>query len=150
MDPLSITTGALTLAGVVLKSSITARDCIGQLEDAPQTVADVADEIQTMRAALREVEIVIKQDPDAIERFGLQDVFGIAIKGCHATMMCIRKEYEHLFSRRDWKARIVVLWKEHEMAALLGRLDRKKASIAILVQTLTLYASFFHCGGVSC
>ena len=78
------------------------------------------------------------QDPVAIQRFGLEFVFSIAAKGCHATLLCIKKEYEFLFGRQDWKARILALWKDKEMVHLLGCLDRKKASIILLVLTLSL------------
>ncbi|KAK7408754.1 hypothetical protein QQX98_009052 [Neonectria punicea] len=140
MDPLSITTTALTLASLVFKYSVQVRDCIEGLRDAPQSIADIADEVQTMQVALREVENTIRQDPYAIDRYDLQEVFAISVKGCHAIIMCISEEYQHLFHRVDWKGRILVLWKENDMTGLLVRLDRKKATIAMLMQALSLSA----------
>ncbi|KAK2011577.1 hypothetical protein LZ32DRAFT_606399 [Colletotrichum eremochloae] len=138
MDPLTIVTGAASLAGAVLKASFKIKEIIDVYDDAPQSIADIADEVHTVQIALRQVESVVSQDPDTIERLGLEDVFTIAVNGCHATLLSISKEYENLFLRSDWKAKILVLWKEGEMVRLLGRLDRKKATLTLLTQTLNL------------
>ncbi|WDK21231.1 hypothetical protein CGRA01v4_12520 [Colletotrichum graminicola] len=138
MDPLSIVTAAASLAGAVLKASFKIKETIDAYEDAPQSIADIADEVHAVQIALRQVESVVSQDPDAIERLGLEDVFAIAVNGCHATLLSISKEYENLFLRSDWKAKIQALWKEGEMTRLLGRLDRKKATLTLLTQTLNL------------
>lgn len=138
MDPLSITTSVLALANAVFKPTVFIRDTVGGYSDAPKTMSDVADEVKTMEVALRVVKRVIRAEPHAIARFDLEDVFSLAVKGCHATLMCIRKEYEQLFGREDWRTKIIVLWKDREMSDLLARLDRKKSTIGILVQTLNL------------
>ncbi|KAK1959943.1 hypothetical protein LY78DRAFT_696706 [Colletotrichum sublineola] len=138
MDPLTIVTGAASLAGAVLKASFKIKEIIDVYDDAPQSIADIAEEVHTVQIALRQVESVVSQDPDTIERLGLEDVFTIAVNGCHATLLSISKEYENLFLRSDWKAKIMVLWKEGEMVRLLGRLDRKKATLTLLTQTLNL------------
>ncbi|KAK1992167.1 hypothetical protein LX36DRAFT_733376 [Colletotrichum falcatum] len=138
MDPLSIVTAAASLAGAVLKASFKIKETIDAYEDAPQSIADMADEVHAVQIALRQVESVVTQDPDVIERLGLEDVFAIAVNGCHATLLSISKEYESLFLRSDWKAKTQALWKEGEMARLLGRLDRKKATLTLLTQTLNL------------
>ncbi|KAK7430224.1 hypothetical protein QQZ08_003199 [Neonectria magnoliae] len=109
MDPLSITTTALILDSVAFKYAIQVRDCIEGLRYAPQSIDDIADELQTMQVALREVENAIRQDPYAIDRYDLQEVVAISVKGCHAILMCISEEYQHLFHRVDWKGRILVL-----------------------------------------
>ena len=54
MEPLSITTGTIILAGTVLHAATLAKTAASQLRDAPQTIADVADEIQIVQAALAE------------------------------------------------------------------------------------------------
>ncbi|KAK1984763.1 hypothetical protein LZ30DRAFT_686701 [Colletotrichum cereale] len=138
MDPLTIVTAAASLAGAVLKASFKIKETVDAYEDAPQSIADIADDVHAVQIALRQVESVVSQDPDAIERLGLEDVFTIAVNGCHATLLSISKEYENLFLRSDWKAKIQALWKEGEMARLLGRLDRKKATLTLLTQTLNL------------
>ncbi|KAK2030020.1 hypothetical protein LX32DRAFT_717519 [Colletotrichum zoysiae] len=138
MDPLSIVTAAASLAGAVLKASFKIKETIDAYDDAPQSIADVADEVHAVQIALRQVESVVSQDPNAIERLGLEDVFTVAVNGCHATLLSISKEYENLFLRSDWKAKIQALWKEGEMTRLLGRLDRKKATLTLLTQTLNL------------
>ncbi|KAJ9151219.1 hypothetical protein NKR23_g3119 [Pleurostoma richardsiae] len=57
MDPLSITTTAITLAGLVFKASTAARDAVGQLRDAPETIADIAVESQTVVKMPRKMEL---------------------------------------------------------------------------------------------
>ncbi|KAH7141178.1 hypothetical protein B0J13DRAFT_526425 [Dactylonectria estremocensis] len=138
MDPLSISTNALSLAAVVFKTSVTLRDMFDDYSDAPQAISDVSDEDKVMQAALRVVESAIRAEPHAIARFDLEDMFSLAVKGCHTTLLYVRKQYEQLFGREDWKAKIMVLWKNHEMTSFGTRLDRKKSTIGILVQTLNL------------
>ncbi|TDZ99657.1 hypothetical protein C8034_v000063 [Colletotrichum sidae] len=138
MDPVSIITGAASLAGVVLTASLKIKDVLDHLENAPQNVSDIAEEIYAVQYALSQVEDVVRRDPNVIDRLALEDVFALAVKGCHATLLCIHKEYEQLFERKDWKTKILVLWKDGEMTRLLGRLDRKKATLTLLTQTLNL------------
>ncbi|OHF02892.1 hypothetical protein CORC01_01650 [Colletotrichum orchidophilum] len=138
MDPITIVTAAASLAGAVLKVSWKVKEAIDVYDDAPQNVADIAEEVHAVQIALRQVESVVVQDPEAIDRLGLEDVFTVAVNGCHATLLSISKEYEDLFLRSDWKTKIKVLWKDGEMTRLLGRLDRKKATLTLLTQTLNL------------
>ncbi|GJC78868.1 hypothetical protein ColTof3_06909 [Colletotrichum tofieldiae] len=138
MDPLTIVTAAASLAGVVLKASFKIKETIDAYDDAPQNISDLAEEVHAVQIALRQVESVVLHDPEAIQRLGLEDVFTIAVNGCHATLLSISKEYEDLFLRSDWKAKIQALWKDGEMTRLLGRLDRKKATLTLLTQTLNL------------
>ncbi|CCF37769.1 hypothetical protein CH063_09020 [Colletotrichum higginsianum] len=138
MDPLTIVTAAASLAGAVLKASFKIKETVDAYDDAPQNVADIAEEVHAVQIALRQVESVVLQDPQAIERLNLEDVFAVAVNGCHATLLSISKEYEDLFLRSDWRAKIKVLWKDGEMTRLLGRLDRKKATLTLLTQTLNL------------
>ncbi|TDZ30566.1 hypothetical protein CTRI78_v011864 [Colletotrichum trifolii] len=138
MDPVSIITGAASLAGVVLTASLKIKDVLDRVENAPQNVSDIAEEIYAVQYALSQVEDVVRRDPNVIDRLALEDVFALAVKGCHATLLCIHNEYEQLFERKDWKTKILVLWKDGEMTRLLGRLDRKKATLSLLTQTLNL------------
>ncbi|OLN87509.1 hypothetical protein CCHL11_06154 [Colletotrichum chlorophyti] len=138
MDPITVVTATASLAGTVLKASFKVKEIIEAYDDAPQNITDIAEEIQAVQVALRQVEAVVQQDPQAIERLGLEDVFAMAVNGCHATLLSISKEYEELFFRSDWKTKIKVLWKDGEMTRLLGRLDRKKATLTLLTQTLNL------------
>ncbi|TQN67266.1 hypothetical protein CSHISOI_08046 [Colletotrichum shisoi] len=125
-------------AGAVLKASFKIKETVDAYDDAPQNVADMAEEVHAVQIALRQVESVVLQDPEAIERLNLEDVFAVAVNGCHATLLSISKAYDGLFLRSDWRAKIKVLWKDGEMTRLLGRLDRKKATLTLLTQTLNL------------
>ncbi|KAI2602611.1 hypothetical protein GGR54DRAFT_494028 [Hypoxylon sp. NC1633] len=138
MDPLSITTTAIGLAGTVFTAALAVKSEIENYRAAPQTLSDIADEVQTVRAALRQVESALENDPDVIRRFQLEDDFSVSVKGCHTTLLCISEEYSRLFGRKDWRARIMVLWKEGDMIRLLGMLDRKKQSITLLLHALSL------------
>ncbi|KAF6810111.1 hypothetical protein CSOJ01_06523 [Colletotrichum sojae] len=138
MDPISIITAAASLAGAVFAASLKIKNTLDQLDDAPQNVSDVAEEVYAVRYALGQVEDVVRRDPDVVERLALADVFSLAVGGCHATLLRINEEYERLFARSDWKARVQALWKDGEMTRLLSRLDRKKATLTLLTQTLNL------------
>ncbi|KAI9150751.1 hypothetical protein HJFPF1_10528 [Paramyrothecium foliicola] len=126
MDALSITTGVVALAGAVYKASSEARSII--------------DEVELTQGALRGVERALGLDPDAIVRYELNDVFGTAVKGCRATLACIKTEFEVLFGRSDWKSRFMMLWKEEDMEKLLSRLSRKRDSIVLLAHVLSLHS----------
>ncbi|KAF6799598.1 hypothetical protein CMUS01_15606, partial [Colletotrichum musicola] len=135
---ISIITAAASLAGAVFAASLKVKNTLDKLDDAPQNVSDVAEEVYAVRYALGQVEDVVRRDPDVVERLALADVFSLAVGGCHATLLRINEEYERLFARSDWKARVQALWKDGEMTRLLGRLDRKKATLTLLTQTLNL------------
>lgn len=141
MDPLRVTTSVLALAGAVYKGAAEIRRIVGTLKGAPESLLDLAEEVQLIQGALRGVEAALCADPDAIVRFEIDDVFATAIKGSRATLACINKEFELLFCRSDWKARFLVLWKEEDMTKLLGQLDRKRGSILLLIQLLSLFVS---------
>ncbi|RMI90268.1 hypothetical protein CDV36_016636, partial [Fusarium kuroshium] len=136
MDPLSITSASVALAAAVYKCSIEVKRIAGVMGDAPDLLDDLAEEVQLIQGALRGVEDALEDDKDAITRYKIEDVFSIAVKGCRATLACIKDEFELLFGRSDWKVRFMVLWKEDDMKKLLGRLDCKRASILLLVQLL--------------
>ncbi|KAF9881491.1 hypothetical protein CkaCkLH20_00637 [Colletotrichum karsti] len=138
MDPITLVTATASLAGAVLTASLKIKNTLDHLENAPQNVCDIAEEIYAVQYALSQVEDVVRRDPNVIDRLALEDVFALAVKGCHATLQSIHKEYEELFEKKDWKTKILVLWKDGEMTRLLGRLDRKKATLTLLTQTLNL------------
>ncbi|KAH0441266.1 hypothetical protein CcaCcLH18_02176 [Colletotrichum camelliae] len=138
MDPITIITAAASLAGAVLTASLKIKNTLDHLDNAPQNVCDIAEEIYAVQYAPSQVEDVVRRDPIVIDRLALEDVFALAVKGCHATLLLIHKEYEQLFAKSDWKTKVLVLWKDGEMTRLLGRLDRKKATLTLLTQTLNL------------
>ncbi|KAF4998945.1 hypothetical protein FDECE_11659 [Fusarium decemcellulare] len=138
MDPLSITNASVALAAAVYKCAIEVKRIVGTINDAPDSLCDLAEEAQLIQGALHSVEDALEEDRQAITRYEIEEVFSIAVKGCRATLACIKKEFELLFGRNDWKAQFMVLWKDEDMKKLLGRLDRKRASILLLIQLLTL------------
>ncbi|KAI7772146.1 hypothetical protein LZL87_009309 [Fusarium oxysporum] len=138
MDPLSITSASVALAAAVYKCSIEVKKIVGTIADAADSLSDLAEEAQLIHGALRGVEGALQDNQEAISRYKVEEVFSIAVKGCRATLACIKQEFELLFNRSDWKARFMVLWKEDDMKKLLGRLDRKRESILLLLQLLSL------------
>ncbi|KAG5793748.1 hypothetical protein H9Q69_007212 [Fusarium xylarioides] len=138
MDPLSITSAAVALAATVYRCAIEVKKIVGTIADAADTLSDLAEEAQLIQGALQGVEDALQYNQEAISRYKVEEVFSIAVKGCRATLACIKQEFELLFNRRDWKARFMVLWKEDDMKKLLGRLDRKRESISLLLQLLSL------------
>ncbi|KAH6975521.1 hypothetical protein BKA56DRAFT_590844 [Ilyonectria sp. MPI-CAGE-AT-0026] len=91
-----------------------------------------------MEVALRVVKRSFERNPTQSPASILKTSFPSPSKDVMAPFMCIRKDYEQLFGREDWRVKIIVLWKDREMSGLLARLDRKKSTIGILVQTLNL------------
>ncbi|KAF4955592.1 hypothetical protein FGADI_4427 [Fusarium gaditjirri] len=138
MDPLSITSASVGLAAAVYKCAIEVKKIIGTIADAVDSLSDLAEEAQLIQGAFQGVEDALKDNQEAISRYKVEEVFSIAVKGCRATLACIKQEFELLFNRSDWKARFMVLWKEDDMKRLLGRLDRKRESILLLLQLLSL------------
>ncbi|KAH7244425.1 uncharacterized protein BKA55DRAFT_647451 [Fusarium redolens] len=138
MDPLSITSASVALAAAVYKCAIEVKKIVGTIADAANSLSDLAEEVQLIQGALQGVEDALQDNQEAISRYKVEEVFSIAVKGCRATLACIKQEFELLFNRSDWKARFMVLWKEDDMKKLLGRLDRKRESILLLLQLLSL------------
>ncbi|KAF4451847.1 hypothetical protein F53441_5166 [Fusarium austroafricanum] len=138
MDPLSITSASVGLAAAVYKCAIEVKWIVGTIADAADSLSDLAEEAQLIQGALQGVEDALQDNQEAISRYKVEEVFSIAVKGCRATLACIKQEFELLFNRSDWKARFMVLWKEDDMKKLLGRLDRKRESILLLLQLLSL------------
>ncbi|KAK2734385.1 hypothetical protein CKAH01_08058 [Colletotrichum kahawae] len=139
MDPLSITSAAVSLAGVVFTVATKVKEISDTLTNAPQAIWDIADEVLVLQAVLKQVERLVKRDPNSVERLEIDDVFKLTVKGCHATLLCISKEY---FTRFDWKARILALWKHGEMEQLLLRLARKKADLGLFIEMLNLQSNY--------
>lgn len=138
MDPLSITASALGLAAHVLKTAVLVKEAIGQLRDAPDTATDIEHDITITQAALRQVEAALGHDPQAIRRFGLNDVFDVSVKGCLESLQRIDEEFKSFFGRDDWHARLGIWWNGGELRRLVGRLEAKKGSLMLLVQALSL------------
>jgi hypothetical protein len=138
MDPLSITSASVALATAVYKTTMEVKKMVGVMNDGTESLSDLSEEVQIVHAALQSVENALNEDKEAIERYKVDEVFTIAVKGCRATLSCIEQEFEVLFNRKDWKARFMVLWKEDNMNKLLARLCRKRDSIMLLVQLLSL------------
>ncbi|KAF5684297.1 hypothetical protein FDENT_6802 [Fusarium denticulatum] len=98
-------------------------------------------QLHRVQGALQSVEYVLENNQEVISRYKIEEAFSIAAQGCRATLACIEQEFELLFNRSDWKARFLVLWKQDDMEKLLGRLDRKRDSILLLLQLLSLQGS---------
>ncbi|KAJ4143055.1 hypothetical protein NW765_000195 [Fusarium oxysporum] len=115
MDPLSITSASVALAAAVYKCTIEVKKIVGTIADAADSLSDLAEEAQLIQGALQGVEDALQDNQEAISRYKVEEVFSIAVKGCRATLACIKQEFELLFNRSDWKARFMVLWKEDDM-----------------------------------
>ncbi|KAK0615926.1 hypothetical protein B0T17DRAFT_619519 [Bombardia bombarda] len=138
MDPLSITIATVALAGTVLRRATVVKDVVVGLRDAPETINDVAEEVQTLHAVLEAVKRTLRQAPRTFELTRLRSVFAIAVEGCSTTLMCIKEAYDELFGRSDWKAKLLVLWKHNDMEQLRIRLDSRKATLTLLIQTMNM------------
>ncbi|KAF5589778.1 hypothetical protein FPANT_6224 [Fusarium pseudoanthophilum] len=120
MDPLSITSASVALAATVYTCAIEVKSIVGTIADAADSISDLAEEAQLTQGALQGVEDALRDNQEAISKYNIEEVFSIAVKGCRATLACIKQEFEHLFNRHDWRARFMVLWKEDDMRKLLG------------------------------
>lgn len=138
MDPFSVTAGAVALAANVLRAAAFVKDAADQFQDAPAVARDIEDDIRIVQAALCQVETALQRDAGAIWRLRLNDVFDLSVEGCRDTLCKINQEFETLFGRYDWRARIALWWNNGEIRTLLARLETRKGSLMLLVQALSL------------
>jgi hypothetical protein len=138
MDPLSITASAVGLSANVIRAAVAVKAAVDDFKDAPAVARDIEDEIRIVQAALRQVEVALQRDSGAIWRFQLHDVFSLSVEGCETLLKQIDSEFDALFGRADWRARLSIWWNGGEIRRLLGRLETRKASLMLLVQALSL------------
>jgi hypothetical protein len=136
MDPLSITAAVVTIVTRVIPAAVQVYDVWNHYSEAPESVADILEELHIIRASLQQLQNILQREGTRVTA-ELQDVFAIAVNGCKATVLCIEEEYRPLVGDDQW-SRIKVLWKEDTMKRLLEQLARKKTSIALLMQCLSL------------
>jgi hypothetical protein len=136
-DPVSITAGALTITTRCVTAGVQIYSAWHRYRDAPQTIGDLVEEIQIVQGSLAQLKRLLSREGFAITS-DLEDVFGIAVKGCKATLLCLEEEFRTLQGRSDWRARLKVLWKDDIMTSLLQQLARKKSSMMLLMQGLQL------------
>ncbi|RYC97063.1 hypothetical protein BFJ63_vAg227 [Fusarium oxysporum f. sp. narcissi] len=92
MDPLSITSASVALAAAVYKCTIEVKKIVGTIADAADSLSDLAEEAQLIQGALQGVEDALQDNQEAISRYKVEEVFSIAVKGCRATLACIKQE----------------------------------------------------------
>lgn len=137
MDPLSITASVVTIVTRVIPAAVQVYGVWTHYSDAPQSVTDIVEELQIIRASLCQLQNILEREDTKIT-LDLDHVFAIAVNGCKVTLLCIEEEYKNVVGREDWWGMIKVLWKDATMARLLEQLARKKTSIALLMQCLNL------------
>jgi hypothetical protein len=138
MDPLSITVSAVALAANVLRSAAYIKDAADEYRNGPSVVCDIEGEVKIVQAALLQVEAALQRDAQSLCRLRLRNVFELSVEGCRDTLQQIDNDFEALFGRRDWRARLAVWWNAGEIRRLLATLDTKKGSLTLLVQALSL------------
>ncbi|KAH7006491.1 hypothetical protein EDB82DRAFT_117438 [Fusarium venenatum] len=104
MDPLSITSDSVALAAAVYKCVIEVKGIVGTTTHTADSLLDLSEEARLIQAALEGVEDALQDDQEAISRYKVEGVFSIAVKGCRATLACIKQEFELLFNRSDWQS----------------------------------------------
>jgi len=114
------------------------KDAVDEFKDAPAVARDIEDEIRTVQAALRRVGVATQRDSGVIGRFQLDDVFSLSVEGCESLLRQIDNEFDALFGRADWRARLSICWNIEEIRRLLRSLGTMKASLMLLVQALNL------------
>jgi len=138
MDPLCTIASAVGLAGNIIKWATAVMGAVDEFRDALSVAWDIEEEIKAVHAALGQVEIALQRDGGAIWRFQLDDVFSLSVEGCEALLRQINDEFDTLFGRADWGARLSIWWNSGEIRRLFGRLGTRKASLTLLVQALSL------------
>jgi hypothetical protein len=144
MDPLSITISVITLTTKCTATAIDIYNAYQCLCAAPDTISDLIEGTAVVRGSLRQIEKVLKSNPDSLSKSELSETFDIAVKGCRATLVCLEEEFGNLTGRSDWKAKVKIVWKEPKMRSLLNRLERKKSSLSILLHCLHMYVPSSH------
>jgi hypothetical protein len=97
-----------------------------KLHHAPSALGNILEEIQILKAVLGRIKLYLETHPDAIESMALEDVFILSVEGAKATLECLDTEFGELKDRTDWKAKIIVFWKDDTMRRLLEQLERKR------------------------
>jgi len=138
MNPLSIITIAVGFSANIIRAAAAVKDAIDEFKDAPAVARDIEDEIRTVQAALRRVGVATQRDSGVIGRFQLDDVFSLLVEGCESLLRQIDNEFDALFGRADWRARLSICWNSEEIRRLLRSLGTMKASLMLLVQALNL------------
>jgi hypothetical protein len=138
MDPLSITASAVALGFKFGKTILDLKEVFSRYHEVPQSLEDLEEEASIIRSSLAQLQRVLQQHPTLVRTPNLQNVFDLAVKGSEATLLCIESEFSSLMARSDWRAKISALWKEPDMIRLVRRLERKKASIVLLIQCLNM------------
>jgi len=138
MNPLSIITSAVGLSANIIQAAAAVKDAVDEFKDAPAVARDIEDEIRTVQAALRRVGVALQRDSGVIWRYQLDDVFSLSVEGCESLLRQIDNEFDALFGRADWRARLSICWNSEEIRRLLRSLGTRKASLMLLVQALNL------------
>jgi len=138
MNPLSIITIAVGFSANIIRAAAAVKDAVNEFKDAPAVARDIEDEIRTVQAALRRVGVATQRDSGVIWRFQLDDVFSLSVEGCESLLRRIDNEFDALFGRADWRARLSICWNREEIRRLLRSLGTRKASLMLLVQALNL------------
>jgi len=138
MNPLSIITIAVGFSANIIRAAAAVKDAVDEFKDAPAVARDIEDEIRTVQAALRRVGVATQRDSGVIGRFQLDDVFSLLVEGCESLLRQIDNEFDALFGRADWRARLSICWNSEEIRRLLRSLGTMKASLMLLVQALNL------------
>ncbi|KAF5650118.1 uncharacterized protein FTJAE_683 [Fusarium tjaetaba] len=145
MDPLSITSASVALAATVYRCAIEVKSIVGTIADAADSLSDLAEEAQLIQEALQGVEVALQDNQEAISQCKIEEVFSIAVKGCRATLACIKQEFELLLNRHDWRARFMLLWKSsvREVQALVGK---KQSALTVAKEDIrSLIPTYWTC-----
>lgn len=137
MDPLFVTGSVVAVTTRCISFANEIFTAWNHYREVPQSIVDLGDEIQIVHASLLQLQRVLRREKTPITA-DLEDVFGIAVRGCHATLICLEEEFRAMQGRTDWRSRIEVLWKDDIMTRFLGQLERKKSSIMLLMQCFDL------------
>ena len=137
MDPLSTTVGVAKISSQCISTAIYVHDVWVDCGDAPQSAAELVDELIVARASLLQLQKIFERDDGAAAiTTDLEDVFDIAVKGSKATLLCIEQEYKDVADQPNWWLQAEQLWKKDTMTDLMDQLARKETSIALLIQCL--------------
>lgn len=147
MDPITISTSALTTTGICLGAAKRLYGLVDKYRHASRTIAAIYSESMVIGASLRQLQHILAQNEEVClqqfqNRSDLSDVFEAALLGCSLVYSCLDDEVQRLMvptndaNETNRLARARFLWREETMRELLQSIRAQNAAISLLLQCL--------------
>jgi hypothetical protein len=156
MDPLTITTAALTISARCLTTAKTVYALRTKFKNAQVTISAIHSESTVIGASLGHLQNLVLKDPETLRsnfasRPELESAFDTALTGCALVYSVLDDEVKKLLGDDNGSSRAAGLkcvWKEDTMKELLQQIRGQQSALSLLIQGLQLYAIFYQLSAV--